>query len=100
MGVLSGVVPPQRWLPRLAPVLKMEIGLIVGLLLVAAGLGWSVALVLNWGAGGFGALDPTQTMRQAIPAVTLMILGIQGACGALFAGALHSCWRSPNRNLA
>ncbi|GAB2606086.1 glycosyltransferase [Ramlibacter solisilvae] len=100
MGVLSGVVPPQRWLERLAPVLKMEIGLIVGVLLVAAGLGWSVALVLNWSAGGFGALDPTQTMRRAIPAVTLMILGVQGACGALFAGALHSCWRSPNRNLA
>lgn len=99
MGVLSGVVPPQRWLDRLAPILKMEIGLVAGILLTAAGLGWSVALVLNWGAAGFGALDPAQTMRRAIPAITLMILGVQGACTAMFAGALLSCWRSPNRSV-
>jgi len=99
VGVLSGVVPPQRWLDRLAPVLKVELGLVIGLLLVIAGLGWSAALVLDWSAAGFGPLDPAQTMRGAIPAVTLMILGVQGACAAMFAGALHSCWRSPNRDL-
>lgn len=100
MGVLSGVVPRQPWLERWAPYLKIETGLVVGLLLVAAGLTWSAGLVVNWSSLGFGALDPGQTMRSVIPAVTLMILGVQGACAAMFAGALHSCWRSPNRQLA
>ncbi len=99
MGVLSGVVPPQRWLQRLGPYLKLETGLIVGSLLVFAGLAWSVSLVLNWRAHGFGAMDPGETMRSAIPAVTLMILGVQAATAALFAGALHFCWLSPNRQV-
>lgn len=97
MGIVSGVVPPQRWLARLAPYLKVENGLLAGLLLAILGLAWSASLVLDWGAGGFGALDPTQTMRAAIPAVTLMIVGVQVATGSLFAGALNFCWASPQR---
>ena len=97
MGILSGVVPPQRWLQRLGPYLRIETGLILGLALVGFGLTWSALLVLDWRAGGFGAMDPARTMRGAIPAVTLMILGAQVATTTLFAGALHFCWLSPNR---
>ena len=97
MGILSGVVPPQRWLQRLGPYLTIETGLILGLALVGLGLAWSALLVLDWRAAGFGAMDPTRTMRGAIPAVTLMILGVQAATAALFAGALHFCWVAPNR---
>ncbi|MNV69151.1 hypothetical protein D3C71_1620480 [compost metagenome] len=100
MGILSGVVPPQRWLLRWAPYLKVENGLIFGLALALTGFLWSAWFTFDWGANGFGALDPTQTMRSAIPAVTLMILGVQAATGALFAGALHFCWLSPNRKIA
>jgi glycosyltransferase involved in cell wall biosynthesis len=99
MGILSGVVPPQRWLLRWAPYLKLENGLLLGLALALLGLVWSAWLFFDWGAGGFGALDPTQTMRSAIPAVTLMIVGAQAATGALFAGALHFCWLSPHRQV-
>lgn len=99
MGILSGVVPPQRWLLRWAPYLKIETGLILGVGLGALGVGWSVALVLDWRDAGFGAMDPSRTMRGAIPAVTLMILGVQAATTALFAGALHFCWLSPNRQV-
>lgn len=94
VGVMSGVVPPQRWLTTLAPYMKLENGLVAGVLLVALGLGWSGWLTWDWGESGFGALDPTQTMRIAIPAVTLMILGAQVATGSLFAGALHFTWGS------
>ena len=97
MGILSGVVPQQRWLLRWAPYLKLENGLIVGLAFMLLGFAWSVWLLMGWRAGGFGTLDPSVSMRSAIPAVTLMILGVQAATGALFAGALHYCWLSPNR---
>lgn len=99
MGILSGVVPPQRWLLRWEPYFKLENGLIGGLTFVLIGLAWSVWLLLDWRAQGYGLLDPSITMRSTIPAVTLLILGVQAATGALFAGALHFCWLSPKRNV-
>jgi hypothetical protein len=100
VGIMSGVVPPQRWLARLSPFLRLENGLLAGLLLVLVGLAWSAWLTWDWGAAGFGALDPGQTMRVAIPAVTLMILGAQVAAGSLFAGALNFSWASLERETA
>lgn len=97
MGILSGVVPPQRWLQRLGPYLTLETGLIGGLFMVLTGLAWSVSLLISWRAEGFGILDPSQTMRGAIPAITLLILGAQVVTATLFAGALHFCWLSPKR---
>lgn len=94
MGVLSGIVPRPTWLTRSERYLKIETGLLIGIGLFLAGLLWSVQLLYDWGASGFGSLDPTQAMRSAIPAVTLMIVGMQAAAGVLFAGALHFCWRS------
>jgi len=98
IGIVSGVVPPQRWLARLSPFLKIENGLLAGLLFMLLGLAMSVGLTVDWGAAGFGALEPEQTMRVAIPAVTLMILGAQMAAGSLFAGALNFNWASAERN--
>jgi hypothetical protein len=97
VGIISGVVPTQRWLTGLSPYLKLENGLLAGLLLASSGLAWSIWLTWDWGVTGFGALDPSQTMRVAIPAVTLMILGVQVAAGSLFAGALNFSWASSER---
>ncbi|MEI8324253.1 MAG: glycosyltransferase family 2 protein, partial [Betaproteobacteria bacterium] len=98
MGVLSGVVPPRPWLRRWVPLLSVENGLVLGATLSLLGLAWSVNLVLEWRSAGFGAMDPVVTMRGAIPSITLMILGVQAATAALFAGALHYCWLSPKRS--
>lgn len=97
LGVQSGIVPQPRWLRRAEPFLSLEVGLLLGGGLFALGLLWSVALVQRWGTGGFGALDPTEGMRAAIPAVTLMILGMQAMAGTLFAGAIELAWRTGRR---
>ncbi|NML85806.1 glycosyltransferase family 2 protein [Polaromonas sp.] len=94
IGVLSGIVPTPRWLVRTKHWLNVEAGLIAGIALFVLGLVWSLRLVYDWGLAGYGALNPAEVMRSAIPAVTLMIVGVQAAAGALFAGALHFCWRS------
>ena len=94
IGALSGISPMPSWMGRWIPFIKLETGLIAGLSLFLLGLGWSVLLVSDWGFGGFGALQPEEGMRSAIPAVTLMVLGVQAAAGALFAGAIHFSWRS------
>lgn len=97
MGVLTGIVPRPAWLEAAERWLTIERGLIAGLFLMAAGMVVSLALVFEWKATGFGALDPREVMRWAIPAVTLLIVGMQLGAGALFAGALHACWNSRGR---
>jgi glycosyltransferase involved in cell wall biosynthesis len=94
MGVLAGIVPKPPWLRRSEGVMSLEGGLLVSALLLLAGVAWSIALVGDWSAGGFGALDPRVAMRSAIPAVTLMVLGMQAAAGVLFAAALQLAWKT------
>lgn len=94
VGVISGIVPEPAWLARSKAFLRLETGLAIGALLFALGLLGSLDLVYNWGIGGFGPLPPTDGMRAAIPAVTLMIVGMQAAAGTLFAGAIELCWRT------
>jgi glycosyltransferase involved in cell wall biosynthesis len=94
LALLAGMVPEPNWMSRWAPILRMEVGLVTGLVTFLGGLGWSLWFTAGWSAGGFGALDPVHTMPLVIPAVTLMAVGSQAAMGALFAGALLSSWRS------
>jgi glycosyltransferase involved in cell wall biosynthesis len=94
MGALAGIVPVPKWMERWPRCMNIEAGLIVGAALLLVGLIGSLRLVYDWGITGFGALEPREAMRAVIPSVTLMILGVQAAAGALFAGALHFCWRS------
>jgi hypothetical protein len=92
VGVLAGIVPKPMWLRRIESVASLEAGLLLAALLLLAGAGWSLWLVTVWGAAGFGPLDPRVAMRSAIPAVTLMVLGMQAGAGVLFAAALQAAW--------
>jgi glycosyltransferase involved in cell wall biosynthesis len=94
VGVLSGIVPKPRWFAFAERHIRLELGLIVGFLLVLLGFAWSAKLLVDWGQAGYGALSPQEFMRSAIPALTLMVIGMQAAAGALFAGALLLCWNS------
>jgi glycosyltransferase involved in cell wall biosynthesis len=93
-GVSSGIVPAPAWLQRSKPLRTVETGLLAGGVMFIVGLLWSLAIVLDWGATGFGAVDPAFGMQVVIPAVALMIVGMQAMAGALFAGAAEICWRS------
>jgi len=92
VGVLAGIVPKPNWLQKLERIASLEVGLVISGALLLTGLAWSVSLVSAWGGSGFGALDPRVAMRAAIPAVTLLILGMQAGAGVLFAGALQAAW--------
>jgi glycosyltransferase involved in cell wall biosynthesis len=94
IAVLANLVPEPPWMKRWAGLFTIENGLVVGITTFLGGLIWSLWLTFDWGRGGFGALDPVDTMRSAIPAVTLMAIGMQASIGSFFAGAVHFCWRS------
>lgn len=94
LGAVSGIVPEPEWLIRSKPLRTVETGVLAGGAMFLLGLLWSLSLAYEWGTTGFGALDPAEGMRAVIPAVLLMIVGMQAVAGALFAGAAELCWRT------
>jgi glycosyltransferase involved in cell wall biosynthesis len=73
-----GLLPPPsgRMMQRLV-VTSFERGLVTGVIVVLAGIACFLFAVLNWGAGGFGALDVVETMRVPILGMVLIISGFQ-----------------------
>ena len=55
----------------------LERGIIIGFLLILAGIILTIKSVLYWKNEDFGNLDPVKVLRWVIPAVTLLILGFQ-----------------------
>ena len=69
---------------RLFTLINLEVGLIVGFLLILAGTaawGWGLEF---WRAQHFGALNPERTLRIAIPGVLLFTLGFQIVLSSFF----------------
>jgi glycosyltransferase involved in cell wall biosynthesis len=94
IAVVAGIVKEPPWISRAKRFGSVEAGLVCGLLLFLAGVLWSVALVNGWREAGFSELQPQTMMRSVIPAVTMLIIGVQAAAGALLAGALKLAWKT------
>ena len=82
-GMLEGLLPDDPRLRRLMGRGVPEIGLLVGCLLVAAGLALSVYALATWNDSGFGRLDYPHTLRIVVPGATLITCGMQTALASL-----------------
>jgi hypothetical protein len=88
-GITEGLLPDDPRIRRLVSGRgRLELGLIAGMLLLAAGLGLSVYALANWNRAGFGRLDYPETLRIVIPGATLITCGMQTALSALFLSVL------------
>ena len=87
-AISEGLLPEDPRLNRAFTYVTLEVGLIVGLLLIFAGLGGSVYAYWYWDRLSFGNLDPTQTMRVVIPAVTCLTVGCQTLFSSFFLSIL------------
>jgi hypothetical protein len=72
-----GLLSPSARLDRLLARLSLERGLLLGSVLVIAGVAAFVAALTSWGANGFGALDVVATMRVPIIGMVLTVTGFQ-----------------------
>jgi hypothetical protein len=54
---------------------SLERGLVIGGLLLVAGVGCFVAALTSWGAAGFGPLDVVQSLRLPIVGSVLAVTG-------------------------
>ena len=88
LGVREGLIPEDSSLDGLFRYLSLEVGLVVGLLLMAAGFYDAIASVLAWKANSFGQLEPSTVQRAVIPSVTLLMLGCQTLFSSLFLSML------------
>jgi hypothetical protein len=86
------LLPEDRRLERLLGWVTLEVGLVVGALLLLFGLGASLYALSDWGAHAFGALDPFRVLRVIIPAGTALVLGCQIILASFFLSILRLRW--------
>ena len=81
-------IPRSRNFDRLERRISLESSAIVGLILFLLGLLIAILQLVMWGGAGFGALQLDQTVRTAIAAALLMMLGAQTIMAGMFLGVL------------
>jgi hypothetical protein len=84
----EGFHPPNPGYAAMFRYVRLETGLVLGLLMVVLGVGGLILAVLSWRVLGFGALDPRTTMREVIPAAVLLTLGVQTVFASFFLSIL------------
>jgi glycosyltransferase involved in cell wall biosynthesis len=87
-AISEGLLPSDPRLRRALDVFTLETGLVLGGVAFAAGFALSWRALSMWSGTSFGALNPSVTLRLAIPGVTLMVLGLQGVLSSFFLSVL------------
>jgi glycosyltransferase involved in cell wall biosynthesis len=87
-AISEGLLPEDRRFSRALNHLSLELGLIVGAILLIAGFSGSIWALGNWSSKLFGALNPSQTMRIVIPSITSLALGCQLMFSSFFLSVL------------
>jgi glycosyltransferase involved in cell wall biosynthesis len=81
-------IPRSRNFDRLERRISLESSAVAGVIIFLIGLAIAVVQFALWAGSGFGALNATDTLRGAIPASLLMILGAQTIMAGMFLGVL------------
>ena len=87
-AITERLLPEDPRLKTLFRYIKLETGIVAGVILLAAGIGLSVYALSFWSSTSFGPLDPSRTLRLVIPAVTLIALGLQTVLSSFFLSIL------------
>ena len=87
--VARGLLPDNPQLRRVLALFSLERGIVAGLIIAAAGLGFLAAAILKWRAAGFGIISYPESLRLVIPAVTCMMLGVQTLFSSFFLSILE-----------
>jgi glycosyltransferase involved in cell wall biosynthesis len=84
----AGFLPRDSRLDRLYRYITLEVGLVIGFLLILAGAGtWAFGLSF-WRQHHFGELDPERTLRIVIPGFVALTLGVQIVLSSFFMSVL------------
>jgi Glycosyl transferase family 2 len=88
-AIAEGLLPDDPRLSRVFRVITLEKGIVIGLLVLFAGLLILGRALWIWREAGYGMLSSAEdNLRQLIPAATLVVLGIQTIFSSFFMSAL------------
>jgi hypothetical protein len=87
-AISEGLLPEDPRFNRALRFINLEVGLVVGCVLLLIGLGGSMYALRTWGAHAFGPLDPSMVLRTVIPATTSFTLGFQIILSSFFLSVL------------
>ena len=87
-AISEGLLPEDPRLTRMFQYITLELGLVVGILLILAGVGAWVLGLVNWRIHEFGPLDPEETLRIVIPGMVSFTLGFQIILSSFFLSVL------------
>ncbi len=90
----EGLMPEDPTLMRWYNYMRLELGLVVGAILLLAGLGMAGGSLALWWKHEFGPLDPVRSFRLVVPAVLLLMLGVQLIFSSFFFSMLGLRMRS------
>jgi Glycosyl transferase family 2 len=88
-AIREGLLPPDQHFQALTGAFALEFGLIIGAVLLAAGVALGLYAVAAWGAHQFGDLSPDAEMRIVIPSGTAISLAFEILYGSFFVGVLE-----------
>jgi glycosyltransferase involved in cell wall biosynthesis len=87
-AISEGLLPEDPRLNMMLRFINLEVGLVVGCVLLFIGLGCSIYALRTWGTYAFGPLDPSKVLRTVIPATTSFTLGFQIILSSFFLSVL------------
>jgi hypothetical protein len=87
-AISEGLLPEDPKLTGAFRIFTLEKGIILGLLVLLAGVILLARAVWVWHEAGFGLLRPEENLRRLIPAATLVVLGIQTVFSSFFMSVL------------
>lgn len=87
-AIAEGLLPEDPKLSRVFTVFTLEKGIVVGLVIFVAGLAWLGRAVWIWEQINYGSMPYAENLRRLIPAVTLIVLGVQTIFSSFFMSVL------------
>lgn len=82
------ILPEDPLMIRFNARFSLEIGLLIGAVLLIGGLAAALYAVGAWGQRSFSVFDPGIAMRIVVPSMTAMVLGLQVVFSSLFYSVL------------
>jgi hypothetical protein len=89
-GVNADLLPKDKLTDRLVQGIGLERGIVISLGMILLGFASSVGALIYWSKNFFGEIDPTFSMRLAIPGAVLFTLGIQTFFSSFFLSILNT----------
>jgi glycosyltransferase involved in cell wall biosynthesis len=87
-AIAQGLLPADSRFGRLMRYASLELGLVIGAILLVAGILGAIGATYGWAEKGFGNLDPRAAIRAVVPSMVALALGFELIFASFFFSVL------------